>query len=609
MSVFQPEPNSKLSESILSKVSVEAWRAVYGWSSYTELVISDPTERQFVFDFFEGRPANITYDDTATIAKWQRYKVAAKQQIPSTMPIDCAYAQGHRVEYLPDPVKEKSHPGQKDAIRAVIKSTQDIEVPLSRVPLASKDLPLRADGVRAPRRGSDVLAASIASMTRWTGKKCVLTMPIHSLRKRQFKWVDVEGIEPFLNSIPLGPKDSGMKGRTWAYHLMAKLQSMEEGQYMSFMTNWCRTMFRLPPPSLGVGLDAVFAENISLVQKNGKYYWGVAYGKPALLGTIGNAYKVADSYEEMGGHIMTFATERQGDNAGISMLSQSRTSWGLVSKSQAEIEQAVALIIGMGLESAVLYGFGQAEFLRVRNSVSLHSKIQVYQKVEPHCLLDTKTQVSVVPDGALYLIRGNTVFNTGVSGTREEHTKIKHYAQGLLLEKMWKHVELACADKKAVYLAAGLPPLETKINTFPAGGAWGGVFFFSQRSQLRRAIISAQGVSYTESRSVPPRTVWSEIVKGMNNCVASWIVPPINSMFSYSGLLAPLTVRKNEVISFHPDSDEVDIEYVDFGDSPEPDQAVIPHPRDNPEAPAPVGVPVSGEESVYVPTLESNWDD
>jgi len=308
-------------------------------------------------------------------------------------------------------------------------------------------------------------------------------------------------------------------------------------------------------------IDPVFKDNITLISIGGKNYWAVDYKNPSALATYNMAFSVPEHYAEMGAQVIAFAADRQGENAGVSMLSQSAASWGLVSKAQAELEQTISVILGMNQESWVISGYSSTEHMRIASSVKFWNDKVIIKMLEPaHLVKDPKTQVSKIPPGAVHLIKGSTVIDTGVAATK--NGKVKTYQGDLILRKMWDHVEAACADKEAVYLAAGLPPkTQLAINIYLAGAAWAGVFFFSQRNDVARARVGDKGIVRDPPKRISTEEAWSAIVKGMNNSIASWIVPPVNRNPCYSELLRPITSEKKMSVTFKMDSDEFAVEY------------------------------------------------
>lgn len=548
MSLFELPSDTKLDLKFLDSVKPESWAQTYSWSPFTVLLVKDQGDAERINARFKTA-RDFTYDDRKLTQKYCAWKIAQKQQTPVYMPLDSAAQKGYRVDYTQE--------------EAEIKGQTAVVVPASRVPLAEPELWTNSKGEVGVRVGSDVLAASVASMTRWTGSEVAFSMPVDTMMKYQFKYARPDGIKPFLFLIPGGTEKTGMKGRVWAHYLMSVLQKMKTEDYLIFMTNWVRSMFDLDKPAQNVKIPEIFEQNISMLVFQGKHYYKVEYQKPSALGSFRNAYQVSQIYEKMAQQIVEFAAARQGDSSGISMLSQSRSSWGLVSKTIAEMEQTVSLIVGMNNERVVLDGYATPEVERIRNSVYRWApSIKVFQRVPAFQISNQQLQTADVSTG-LYIIRGKTSLDSSLVATRVG--KMKSYSPQEAIAKMWSHVETAVSTgSNVVYYAAGLPPLQEKmsIKAFAAGGAWASVFFFSQKEVLTKALIGKNGLERKEYQPIVPAKVHEAVVQGMNNTVASWIVPPVNVNFSFSALLEPMKVDKKVYVGFSPDKDEFTVDYL-----------------------------------------------
>jgi len=537
---------SKLSFKILESIKPESWAQTYSWTEHTRLLIKDPQDKE-TFESIFGEYGSFTFDDRMIVDQYILWKKAQLTQTPTIMSIDAAYADGSEVQYF-------------DA-HAIIRGTEIKKVPACRVPMAEEHLRQLKDA-RGVRVGSDVLAASLASMTRWTGEATTMCMPLDTMKKYLFRHARPEGIMPFLVHIPGGPQKTGCKGRPWAYHLMSVFQQMPPAKYAKLMSDWCRAMFSLPIPTATSQMPTVFSDNIEKISFEEKLYYRIKYANASVLGMFDNAFGVSEQYEVMAQKLVEFAAARQGDNSGISMLSQSSASWGLVSKNQAELEQTVSLILGMAKEKTVLSGYTQPELERIRASVKFHSDtIVVWEKVEGHDCKDPKNQTSD-PSGGLYLIRGRTMLDTTL--TAMKLGRVKSYTATVALEKMWAHVERAVSTgDNVVYFSAGLPPLDTKINIFAAGNTWASLFFFSNMVSLRKAKWAAlKGIEYADATKYSPREAHTAIIKGMNNTIASWIVPPVNRNVSFSGLLASVKSLRKQTVTYDPESDDFVVNYL-----------------------------------------------
>lgn len=538
--------DSKLSVAILESISVEAWEKTYSWTSRTVLQVKDASDRDKLEKVFPN--GGISFDDRTIISQYVFWKKTAQVQTPNYMSLDKAASSGFPVAY--------------EAEGATIFGTEERYVPASRVPMDEDHLQKTKDGP-AVRAGSDVIAASVASMTRWTGKDTTFSMPVETMKKFEFVHAKPEGIQPFLSQIPPGSTTTGMKGRAWAYYLMHHLQSMETEAYLELMSNWCRAMFNLPRPGPKNKLSAVFDGNINLVCYKDKHYYRLTYQKPAALGSFNRAYEASHNYEEMAKIIIEFAAARQGDSSGISMLSQSSASWGLVSKTQSEMEQTVAVILGEANEKVVLAGYTGPEIERIRVSVAAHNpKIKVFEHVDAYRLTDTRTQSSRTEDG-LFLIRLKTMMDTTVTSNRTG--KVRAYPKDEALRKMWQPVEAAIRGQpNVIVLAAGLPPLDTDIHVFEAANSWASVFFFSMREELKKMRYAQPTNVIVEFKPIGIDQVYEKIVKGMNTTIASWIVPPINRLVSYSALLRPVKADKKKYVTYSPDADEFQVHYLEI---------------------------------------------
>jgi len=545
---FVIDPHLNFTFTDLESISTESWGQTYSWTPLTKLAVKDQEDAARINRLFASAK-ELTFAGRVAIQQYIAWKMEQKHQVPKQMVLDEAPLRGYEIRYTP--------------ASAEIQSNPPMRVLASRVPLAERDLYQPPQGQVGVRQGSDVMAASLGSMTRWTGQEVVLSMPIDTMKKHSFAHAKVEGVRPFLIMIPPGVGKVGMKGRVWAYYLMAVLQKMSSKDYADFMTAWCQAFFSLPSPHAQVALSTVFQDNISLVKMGQQHYYRVDYRKPAILASMTAAYRVTPEYELMAQQIVAFAADRQGDSAGISMLAQSLTSWGLVSKSQAEIEQTVSLILGMRKEKTVVTGYTAPEYERIRLSVSrLDKKIKVFLKVEEYELKDREKQTATVKDAGLYLIRGRTALDSTL--TAQKAGKIKTYLKNDAIEKMWSHVETATAiGSNVVYYAAGLPVIDTEIKVFPAGAAWSSVFFFSRMEILFRAQMTDQGLVYVQSDPIPPKDAHAKIISGMNTAISFWVNPPINRSMMYSGLLSPLKVTDKMIINFTPEDDTYDVYYAD----------------------------------------------
>lgn len=544
---FQVPQGYKITFEQLKSVSVDSWQKTYTWTVATVLNVASDQEKAKIMAIFPTAK-DLDFRHRKLISEYTFWAATQKEQTPERMAVDRAFAQGHEVAY--------------ETSQATVKGPTPVIVPASRVPLPQPMLRQAPNGTRGVRIGSDILAASIASMTKWTGKEVSLSMPLESMEKFAFKYARPSQFKLFLASIPSGPSGSGLKGRSWAFFLMEHFQNMPTLAYAQFMSDWTEAIFHLPAPHKDQRLDAVFKDNVKLGESNGSVFYRLEYNNPAKLASFTQAYAFHEQYEEMARQLVEFAAVRQGDACGVSMLAQSGASWGLVSKTQAEIEQAVSVIVGAGVEKAVLSGFSRGELERIRASVRRWSeKTVIYEKVEPYQVRDTKNQVATT-GGAFHLIRGKTIIDTSLKVTKIG--KVRLYSDEDALSKMWSHVEIACADENVVYYAAGLSPLtNTAINIFPAAGAWASVFFFSKKAVLVKASITKDGLVRENVSPVPPKEVHNNIIRGMNNAIAFWICPPINKTFKYSSLLAPLKSTKKQLVTFDPDSDDFTVTYVD----------------------------------------------
>jgi len=590
--------SSKLNLTALESIQPISWSQAFTYSEWTECAIVDQKDREKFIAIFPDA-SDYTFYDRSVAEQYVFWKMQQATQTPDTMSLDVAYAEGATVIYKPE--------------KAIIQGPQEKIVPACRVPMAEEKLRQTADK-RGVREGSDVLAASLASMTRWTGREVVLCMPVDTLDKYKFRHAKPSGLKKFLFMVPGGEKGHGLKGRAWAYYLMATLQNMEAGKYMEFRSNWVQSIFCLPEPSPSQRIPTVFENNVSYVAYKDKLYYRIEYKNPGLLGSFENAYVTPESYEQMASILVDFASSRQGDNAGISMLSQSASSWGLVSKSQSELEQTISLVLGMADEKTVLAGYSQPELERIRASVARHDKkIRVWEKVDTHDIRNPQTQTSDHTNG-LFIIRGRTMLDTTISATRQG--KVKSYHPDAALEKMWLHVERALSlGDHVVFLAAALPPKQTKIHTFQAANTWASVFFFSLKPKIIKALYDHEkGIAKKECDPIAVDTIWPNIIKGMNNTVATWIVPPVNRFVTFSGLLVSVKSVKKQMVAYDPASDNFLVEYVEDeesddeeGDKQEASLVKKKPPKAEAPAVAPTGTPPPS--NFFVPTIVASAED
>jgi hypothetical protein len=592
MATFEIPQDSKLTLSLLDSIKPESWLQTDSWAFGTKLMIRDEADKARMLAAFETA-SQFTFRDRKTVKEYLMWKKAQASSTPPTMAIDAAVAAGKQIIYAPT--------------HAVIHDTIATKVPACRVPLEETMLKKMPDKGHTVRQGSDILAATLGAMTRWTGESVVFSMPVDTIMKYGFVHAKPDGIRTLLASIPPANTENGVRGRAWAYHLMAIFQTMPTSHYAELMSNYCEAMFGLPQPKQNVALHTAFKDNVELYICNSRYYYKLVYKNPNVLGGFRKSYTINDNYEHMVAQVVDFAAGRQGDASGIAMLSQSTASWGLVSKEQAELEQTVSLIIGMGEERTVLTGYTQIELDRIRASVAKWApKILVLELVSQWDQI--KKNQTNDPGNSLHIIRGKTLLDTSLTVTKTG--TIRQYSAEQAKSKLWDHVHTAVSHSKhVIYFGAGFPPADTKVNVFMAGNAWASVFFFSQREQIRRATFSVEdGVRMAAHLPLAISDVYAAVMRGMNNTVASWIVPPVNNKVMFSGLMVSIAKPEKAYVLYDPDGDTYQVEYYNDIEATVTDPGVPDEPRKDEEkvAAKPNQRKPKEEEGVYIPVAETD---
>lgn len=561
----------------LQKMSLVGMTAFSKWLLDTEyppeFTVDD---RKIVAKIFETSGVNPTISVRRYVRLLAQQAILKKDTAPSSMVLDCAKANGTQTTFFPD--------------KAILTDGQaTVEILVSRVPVPPADIKNK-EGKPVMRMGIDFVAASMGACTRWDGKAVVATLPMETLQKFKFTYLDSTGVKDFLHSVPRPTSTVGIRGRRWVYEIFANLQRKPNIEFLRLASEWYTSLFRLPLPVKDRTLTAVLAKVFALMELPDKrYVWVPADGFKDVnsLRSLDAAFpstlsKIEDMYNE----ILTFSSVQQGDSSGIGMLASGTGSWGLVSQSHVDCERITSLICGMKFDRIVVKGMTSTDVGWIRSSVRAQfpSRI-VYELVDPMTSNELLFTTSSMID-SLVIIKGPGLIATNASVTKTAGVRI--YNAEDIKKKTWTHVEdaLTKTPKTAVvYYGAFLPPIEAQGFTFYGftKQVWNSVGFVSKGplifrgAQEGREKVKDLPIATDISGTPPivattnPSQWYQWVLRAMNFVISHWAVPPLHSNCTFANLMSPHVLSSKVRIKQVWDADEGEyvMHYVDVVEAPD----------------------------------------
>jgi len=576
------EVPSDLSESQaqdLQKMSLAGMNAFSKWLLDTEYPSEFTIEdRKIVQKVFEPNGMNPTIPGRRYVRLLAQQAILKKDTAPSSMVLDCAKANGTQTAFYPDKV--------------VLSDGQaTIEVMASRVPVPPADIKNK-EGKPVMRMGIDFVSASMGACTRWDGKSVVATLPMETLQKFKFSFLDSTGVKDFIQSIPRPMSTVGIRGRRWVYEIFASLQRKPNIDFLKLASEWYTSLFRLPLPMKDRRLPPQLAKVFALMELPDKHYvWVPADGfkDVNVLRSLDAAFPSALSkIEDMYNEILTFSSVQQGDSSGIGMLASGTGSWGLVSQSHVDCERITSLICGMSFDRIVIKGMTSTDVGWIRSSVkALYPKRVVYELVDPMASNELVFTTSSMLD-SLVIIKGPGLVATNASVTKTAGVRV--YNAEDIKKKTWLHVEDALTKMTkttTVYYGAFLPPVDAQGFNFYGctKQVWNSVGFVSRETLAFRGapegrdtvkdLLVATDITGTPAiiKTSTPTQWYQWVLRAMNFVISHWAVPPLHANCTFANLMSPHVLSSKVRIKQVWDAEEGEyvMHYVDVVETPAPD--------------------------------------
>jgi len=544
MSEFQLQSGDELTLEELMRMKPEEWALTQQWHRFSVFPSGLNDNQQWLKARFGNDSGGLKSHVRQQIKRYIIWKSQQKSVVPESMQIDRWLSEG----------KIPMYTVEKCTVAGSL-----VSVGISRVPVPDTILP-KVRGQPTMRPGSDALAIMVASSTRWTGKMVAISLPDATLDKFQYEMVYPMNVVNMINDFPQINNDSGLRGRAWAYALMAKFQVMPKKEYYEFMSSWVRQVFNLGVPHAEAQIHEKLADNVTICVFESVAYWVLVLKSPGKLRGMRVYLPEPTSPSDVYDGAMSYATVRQGDKNGLALLTNGLGSWGLCSSSQVLIEQIVSLILGMAMQRIVINGLTHSQLIQVRASIaSWRPKYLIYEHTLDSGASETLFRTDDTRD-SLYINVGSVQLPMDVPNTKIG--KRKQYQQELVIERCWTPADRTAKRNIqgciSVYYGACIPPLETAHKLFYQVAPWNCMLFVSSvdltfaslAKDSPTTLLTTKGISQT------PLAVYKIMITSMNRSIASWASPPVHNDVRWAGLIRSATSSKmTGVTSFYSEED------------------------------------------------------
>jgi hypothetical protein len=563
--------STKISEAFLNLFTDAELMKLSSWTKITKCPITDAAKQAALFSLFGDDSSKMTVADVRFMLQYATWRKTSKSSVPERMVLDAALATGAQITFSGD-LKES---------KCIITDGDNVQVvPCCRVPIPESRMPKRktAEGTEpAMRPGSDIVAASMAAMTRWDGRQVTFTM-VNGLEGFKFEKLNPDTASAITRIVPSGPPQMGHRGRTWAHFLMEHFQQMQGSAYMELAHEWCMSVFKLKAPG-EKGMKAQWVtENFGIYGPSDSWY--PIMKKPALIRSMRCCLAVTQPYyESYYAEIAKFGTLRQGNNSGIGMVSQSMGSWGLPSYQHIQAEVVISLFLATQSLSLFLSGASAVLLLLVRASVThFRPSAKVYEAVEVSRVDESAFKLAMPHKGSIHIVLGADQIATVSSDYKKN--SITYYSPDTIYSKYWAPIEaiFRAATVPTYYFGCALPPCvsgsdrfttTTSLSLFIHRSPWdcGVIVTHEKAVELKMAGMEDNTTTHRTLAPITPERFYPEVMKAMNTVLSAWAVSPGSGESFRFALFRPYFAKKGRL---HRVYDDQTGEYVTIYD---PDEA------------------------------------